>query len=73
VNNREPCKKRLFFLVKISDLYPENQCRAEIIWLEKEVERVREEMKKRSSKIKHLRDLERQIQERRNILPANKN
>lgn len=44
------------------------QMRHEIVWLDNKIEEVREQMKKRPSKIKHLRDLERQKQEKENWL-----
>lgn len=40
----------------------------EIKWLSIEVEKVKEQMKKRPSKWRHLKDLERQIQELRKLL-----
>jgi hypothetical protein len=40
----------------------------EIKWLSIEIEKVKEQMKKRPSKWRHLKDLERQIKERRQLL-----
>lgn len=57
--------------IKISSLYPASQVLAEIAWINKEIERVTELMKRRPSKIRHLRDLERQKRERQQILEAN--
>ena len=53
---------------KITELYPETQVRAEIAWIEKEMEKVRVEMMRRPSKVRHLRDLERQKQDRVSII-----
>ena len=57
--------------IKISNLYPASQVLAEIAWIDKEIERVTELMKRRPSKIRHLRDLERQKRDRQQILEAN--
>jgi hypothetical protein len=54
--------------IRLSQTYTESQCRSELAWLETEADRVREEMTRRPSKIRHLRDLERQMQDHRNIL-----
>jgi chromosome segregation ATPase len=56
---------------KISSLYPASQVLAEIAWIDREIERVTELMKRRPSKIRHLRDLERQKRDRQQILEAN--
>ena len=42
-----------------------------LAWIDKEIERVTELMKRRPSKIRHLRDLERQKRDRQQILEAN--
>ena len=57
--------------IKISSSYPASQVHAEIAWLNREIERVTELMKRRPSKIRHLRDLERQKRDRQQILEAN--
>jgi hypothetical protein len=57
---------------EISSLYPASQVIAEIAWIDREIERVTELMKRRPSKIRHLRDLERQKRDRQQILEANK-
>jgi hypothetical protein len=44
------------------------QIEYEIQWLLEKVEQVKEQMKKRPSKWRHLKDLERQIEERRKLL-----
>lgn len=54
--------------IKISNLYPRSQVLAEIRWLDKEMDKVRELMKRKPSKIKHLRDLERQKRDKEQIL-----
>jgi hypothetical protein len=57
--------------IKISSLYPASQVLAEIAWIDREIERVTELMKRRPSKIRHLSDLERQKRDRQQILEAN--
>lgn len=57
--------------IKISSLYHASQVIAEIAWIDREIERVTEIMKRRPSKIRHLRDLERQKRDREQILQAN--
>ena len=59
--------------IKISNLYPARQVLAEIAWIDKEIEQVIELMKRRPSKIRHLRDLERQKRDRQQILETNCN
>lgn len=54
--------------IKISSSYPISQVAHEIDWLDKEILKVKEEMKKRPSKIRHLRDLERQKSDRQTII-----
>ena len=54
--------------IKVSSLYPASQVITEIAWLNKEIERVTELMKRRPSKARHLRDLERQKRDREQIL-----
>jgi hypothetical protein len=44
------------------------QMHHEINWLENKILEVEEQMKKRSSKIKHLNDLKRQIKEKKDWL-----
>lgn len=44
------------------------QIQAEIDWIEKEIEKVREQMKRKPSKWKHLADLIRQKDERLELL-----
>jgi hypothetical protein len=48
-----------------------HQVLTEIAWTERKMVSVREEMIKRPSKIRHLRDLERQINERVDLLLKN--
>lgn len=57
-----PCK------IQIGDSFPVSRCLHEIEWLQNEAEKVREQMKKRPSKIRHLRDIERQIRDHEEIL-----
>lgn len=57
-----PCK------IEISDLYTAKTVLAEIAWLEKEMDKVKEKMIRKPSKIKHLRDLERQKNDKLQIL-----
>jgi len=45
-----------------------DQVQYEIQWLLEKAEQVKEQMKKRPSKWRHLKDLERQIEERRKLL-----
>ena len=59
--------------IKISNLYHARQVLAEIAWIDKEIEQVIELMKRRPSKIRHLRDLERQKRDRQQILETNCN
>jgi hypothetical protein len=54
--------------IKISPSYPVSQVHAEIEWIDKEITRVSELMKRRPSKIRHLHDLERQKRDRQQIL-----
>jgi len=54
--------------IKTSDAYPARQVYAEIAWLEKEIERVKLLMHRKPSKAKHLKDLQRQKQDRLDIL-----
>jgi hypothetical protein len=54
--------------IKISPIYPVSQVHAEIEWIDKEITRVSELMKRRPSKIRHLHDLERQKRDRLQIL-----
>ena len=49
-----------------------NQIYYQIEWLSIEAEKVKEQMKKRPSKWRHLKDLERQIQGRRQLLESSK-
>ena len=52
----------------MSDTYPASQVKAEIKWLDQEIEKVKEQMKRKPSKIRHLNDLIRQREERIMIL-----
>ncbi|QGT54404.1 hypothetical protein b3_0160 [Synechococcus phage B3] len=45
-----------------------SQLQHEIVWLEDKISVVREEMKKRPSKIKQLNDLQRQVDHAKNVL-----
>lgn len=54
--------------INVSSTYPASQVRAEIAWIDKELDRVREEMKRRPSKRRHLADLQRQRDQRTEIL-----
>jgi hypothetical protein len=54
--------------IKISSSYPVSQVYAEIAWIDKEIARVSELIKRQPSKIRHLRDLERQKRDRQQIL-----
>ena len=56
--------------IKISSTYLASQVLAEIAWIDREIDRVTELMKRRPSKIRHLRDLERQKRDRQQILEA---
>jgi hypothetical protein len=57
-----PCK------LIISESYPISQVLHEISWLEQEIRRVEDLMKKRPSKQRHWNDLQRQLQDRKDIL-----
>lgn len=57
-----PCK------TKLSPSYSREQVLSEIRWLSDKASEVREEMKRRPSKVRHLHDLERQIKDRKEIL-----
>lgn len=45
-----------------------SQLRCEIKWIENKMKEVREEIRKRPSKIKHLNDLQRQLDQNNGIL-----
>jgi hypothetical protein len=45
-----------------------SQIQFEINWIENKMNEVREEMKKRPSKIKHLNDLQRQLDQNNSVL-----
>jgi hypothetical protein len=52
----------------ISETYPRSQVLHEISWLNQEIEKVKEQMKKRPSKQRHLNDLLRQLKDKEEIL-----
>lgn len=54
--------------LKVSSSYPVSQVLAEIAWLERKMDEVREQMKRRPSKHRHLSDLQRQKDQRVKIL-----
>lgn len=54
--------------LEVSDTYPASQVHAEIRWLNQKIEKVKEQMKRKPSKIHHLNDLIRQREERIMIL-----
>ena len=54
--------------LKVSNTYPASQVQAEIKWLDQEIEKVKEQMERKPSKIRHLNDLIRQREERIMIL-----
>lgn len=54
--------------IKTSRTYPASQVLAEIAWIDREMEKVREQMKRRPSKHRHLADLQRQRDQRTEIL-----
>lgn len=54
--------------IKTSRHYPASQVMAEIAWIDREMEKVREQMKRRPSKHSHLADLQRQRDQRTEIL-----
>ena len=57
---------------KINEHYPRRQVVAEIAWIDREMIKVREKMKRKPSKVKHLNDLKRQRADRMTILLENK-
>jgi len=57
-----PCK------ITISESYPLSQALHEISWLNREIEKVKEQMKKRPSKQRHLNDLLRRLKDKEEIL-----
>jgi len=54
--------------ITINNSYTAQQVLSEISWLDNEILRVQELMKRKPSKIRHLRDLERQKMDRQKIL-----
>jgi len=54
--------------IRISPSYPVSQVYAEIAWLDREIEKVTELIRRRPSKIRHLRDLERQKRDKQQTL-----
>ena len=54
--------------INVWEKYPASQVQAEIAWLDREMDKVREQMKRRPSKRRHLADLQRQRDQRTDIL-----
>lgn len=54
--------------INVWEKYPVSQVQAEIAWLDREMDKVREQMKRRPSKRRHLADLQRQRDQRTEIL-----
>ena len=54
--------------INVWEKYPASQVQAEIAWLDREMDNVREQMKRRTSKRRHLADLQRQRDQRTEIL-----
>jgi len=54
--------------IKTSNIYPASKVVAEIAWIDREMDKVREQMKRRPSKRRHLADLQRQRDQRTEII-----
>jgi hypothetical protein len=53
---------------EIKSEFDADKVKHELDWLEREADKVREEMEKRPSKIRHLNDLKRQMQDKEVML-----